>query len=134
MDYHNIIFFDGYCILCNKFVNLFLHIDNLNRFYFTPITSDYSQKILSKLESPDTKNVDTIIYLKNNYLFFKSDAIIEITRELGGIYKAITLLYIFPRSIRDWCYDLIARNRYFLFRKREYCKIISPKNKSRILE
>lgn len=136
MDYHNIIFFDGYCILCNKFIDLFLNIDKSKHFNYTPLTSNYAQRILSELDIPEINfsDIDSVIYLKNKKLFLKSDAIIEIIKELGGIYKAIILLYIIPQTIRDWCYDLVAKNRYSLFGKMKECRVISHEEKSRILE
>ena len=136
MNYHNIIFFDGYCILCNKFIDLFLDLDKSKHLYYTPLTSNYAQKILSGLDITEinSSNIDTVIYLKDKKIFLKSDAIIEIIKELGGVYKASILLYVVPQIIRNWCYDLVAENRYSLFGKMKECRTISPEERSRILE
>ncbi|MFL2756856.1 MAG: thiol-disulfide oxidoreductase DCC family protein [Dehalococcoidia bacterium] len=136
MNNHNIVFFDGYCILCNKFIDLLLNIDKNKCFYYTPLTSNYAKKILENLDGPkiEVKNINTVIYLKNQQLFFKSDAVIEIINELGGCYKACLALYLVPKKIRDWCYDLVAKNRYQIFGKMNHCRVIKQEEKYRILE
>ena len=136
MNNHNIVFFDGYCILCNRFIDLFLNIDKNKYFYYTPLTSNYAINTLEKLDDPriEVKNINTVIYLKNQQLFFKSDAIIEIINDLGSWYKISLVLYVVPKKIRDWCYDLIAKNRYHIFGKMKQCRIIKQEEKDRILE
>ena len=64
----------------------------------------------------------------------RSNAVIEIIRDLGGIYKTGILLYVVPQKIRDWCYDLVAKNRYSLFGKMDHCRTISLEERGRILE
>jgi predicted DCC family thiol-disulfide oxidoreductase YuxK len=44
-----------------------------------------------------------------------------IARELGGIWRALSLLRIIPRPLRDGTYRLIPSRRYAWFgRKRQY--------------
>jgi predicted DCC family thiol-disulfide oxidoreductase YuxK len=44
------------------------------------------------------------------------------------------VLWIFPKPIRDAGYDLIARNRYKWFGKKEACMIPSAEVRSLFLE
>ena len=54
----------------------------------------------------------------------RSDAVISVLRLIGGSWTiAAALLRIIPRSIRDWGYGIIARNRYRIFGKSESCPL-----------
>jgi predicted DCC family thiol-disulfide oxidoreductase YuxK len=46
----------------------------------------------------------------------RSDAVISVLRLIGG-RGCSALLRIIPRTIRDWGYGIIARNRYRIFGK-----------------
>jgi predicted DCC family thiol-disulfide oxidoreductase YuxK len=57
-------------------------------------------------------------------LYLKSAALVRIARRLGFPWNLAAALWIVPFPIRDWFYDLIARNRYRLFGKREQCVVL----------
>jgi len=136
MDYHNIVFFDGYCILCNKFIDLSLKIDRRKKLYYSMLDSKYAEKLFNEINTHKSEiiNIDSVIYFKDKKIYSKSNAVIEIIRDLGGIYKTGILLYVVPQKIRDWCYDLVAKNRYSLFGKMDHCRTISLEERGRILE
>tara|TARA_Y100001936_G_scaffold250657_1_gene304055 strand:+ start:721 stop:1023 length:303 start_codon:yes stop_codon:yes gene_type:complete len=69
------------------------------------------------------KNVENVVYLRRGQLMVKSDAILAILFDLGGIYRFSYVLYLIPTFIRNKMYDFIAKNRYSLFGKRETCKL-----------
>jgi predicted DCC family thiol-disulfide oxidoreductase YuxK len=65
-----------------------------------------------------------IVYLsKDGKIYLKSDAVIQVFIELGGIYNLIGLLKIFPSSFRNIFYDFFASNRYKWFGKHDQCHI-----------
>ena len=64
----------------------------------------------------------------------ESDAIIEIAVRLFFGGKVFYLFKVFPKFIRDFFYQLIARNRYSFFGKRETCRIATSEEKARFLE
>jgi predicted DCC family thiol-disulfide oxidoreductase YuxK len=54
--------------------------------------------------------------------FFKGDAGIELGKALGGIWAVLAGIFsVFPKTGRDWGYDLVARNRYLLAGKGNSC-------------
>ena len=70
----------------------------------------------------DTKNIDSIIlYQPGIAYYYKSEAAIEISRNLSGVIYLGTLLAIFPKSIANYIYDYVASNRYKWYGKRESC-------------
>jgi len=66
---------------------------------------------------------ESIIFISNEKIYRKSNAIIEVIKTLGGVYKLMGVIYILPKSFRDFIYDLIAKNRYRIFGKKSECHI-----------
>lgn len=128
-----IIFFDGVCNLCNSSVNYFIKRDKKNILKFASLQSDAAKQILLQfgVEKVDLKS---IIVLNNNKLYLESSAIIEILKQLGGIYKIFTIFWIIPKPIRDFLYQIIAKNRYRWFGKKESCMIPTPELKNKFIE
>lgn len=133
-DIHQpLVFFDGVCNLCNSSVNYFIKKDRKNKLKFASLQSDAAKKILLHfgVQKIDLKS---IIVLNNGKLYSKSSAIIEILRELGGIYKILLIFWIIPKPIRDFVYQFIADNRYKWFGKKETCMIPTPELKEKFIE
>ena len=75
-----------------------------------------------------------IVYLRHNDIKIKSDAVLSILWDLGGIYKLGCLVYILPRVVRDFGYDRLAKLRYRIFGKRDTCRVPTPQEMARFLE
>ncbi|MCB1176318.1 MAG: DUF393 domain-containing protein [Leptospiraceae bacterium] len=117
-----IILFDGICNLCNSTVNFIIDHDSKKKFKFAALQSEKGQELLSKFNLPK-KDFDTIILLKDEMVFSKSTAALKVAKELDGIFSYFYIFIIVPVAIRDIFYNLIARNRYKLFGKRESCRM-----------
>jgi predicted DCC family thiol-disulfide oxidoreductase YuxK len=119
---HPTIFFDGVCNLCNGAVNLIIKFDKKDNFRFAPLQSSFAHQNLS---SDALTKIDSIVLLKKGREFYKSDAAIEIFRDLSGGWPLVRVLKIFPKFFRDSVYDFIARHRYRFFGK-DQCLIPTP--------
>ena len=129
---HPIILFDGVCNLCNGAVNTTIKYDTKSVFKFAALQSDFAQKQL-QLVGLSTAKFDSIVLLKHGKVFYKSNAALEIAKDLSGLWRALIIFKIVPRSIRDALYDFIARNRYSFFGKKEQCMIPTPALKARFI-
>lgn len=128
-----IIMFDGVCNLCNTFVQFVIKYDKNDNFRFVSLESKMGQEILEHLELKN-KNIDSVVFFAPNVAYYiKSNAALEILKTLGGFFKISILLKIFPRFIRDYVYDFIAKNRYEWFGKKESCMIPTLELKSKFL-
>ena len=67
--------------------------------------------------------VDSIIFYEEGILYYKSTAILKIFQSLGGLWNITTIFYLIPNVIRDFIYDIIAKHRYKIFGKMEYCRV-----------
>jgi predicted DCC family thiol-disulfide oxidoreductase YuxK len=129
-----IILFDGVCNLCDAAVQLIIKHDKKDDFRFVALQSDLGQEIIKHI-GINTKNIDSIIlYEPGIAYYFKSEAVLEIAKILGGIFYLGTLFTLFPNSFNNRIYDYIAKNRYKWYGKKESCMIPTKELKSKFLE
>ncbi|MEP0987769.1 DCC1-like thiol-disulfide oxidoreductase family protein [Ekhidna sp.] len=128
-----VIFFDGVCNLCNASIQFIIKRDKQNRFLFSSLQSDYAKLNLPPSFTED-QNLQSIILKKGNKVAKKSSAVLTIAKALSGVWPILYVFIIIPKFIRDWFYDIIARNRYKWFGKKDHCMIPSPELKSRFID
>lgn len=128
-----IIFFDGVCNLCDSSVQFIIKKDTQAYFQFAPLQSNIAEEIL-KPYGLKPAQLESMILLENNSLYFKSSAALKISQKLSGIYPlAYYIFYPLPPIFRDWVYEIIAKYRYKIWGKKEQCMLPSPEIKSRFL-
>ena len=111
----NIILFDGNCNFCNYWVNFVLKRDKQQVFKFASLNSEIGNKLKLQHQIPAT--IDSIVLIKNDDVFIKSSAAIEIARNLSGWWFLLVVFRIVPTFVRDAVYDVVAKNRYRWFGK-----------------
>lgn len=124
MKHDYLIVFDGVCNLCNATVNFIIRRDNKKRFIFSPLQSPYAQAVLEKYQMTHIAN-DSFVLIKRERVYLRSSAALEIAKEFNGAWRLLLLFRVVPSGLRDAIYNLIARNRYKLFGKRETCMLPS---------
>lgn len=128
-----ILLFDGVCNLCNSSVQYVIKKDKKDEFRFVALQSELGQKILKHIGIAD-KNIDSIVlYLPGIAYYYKSSAIIEISKSLQGFFNYGMLFRLLPTFLRDSVYDYIAKNRYKWYGKQESCMIPTPELKAKFL-
>jgi predicted DCC family thiol-disulfide oxidoreductase YuxK len=135
---HSIIFYDGECGLCNRFVQFVLKHDYGGLFRFAALQRDTARHLLEPYRV-DLSNLSTICVIadpgaSSEKFFTQSDAVIEILGRLGISWWVVSfVLRIIPRGLRDWGYRFVARHRYQIFGKYDSCPIPDPKDAHRFL-
>lgn len=129
-----IILFDGVCNLCNSAVQFIIKHDKGDVFRFVALQSELGQEILAYI-GIDTKNIDSIVlYEPGVAYYYKSDAALQIAKNLNGLFSLGIILKIIPTGIRNRLYDYIAKNRYKWYGKKESCMIPTLELKIKFLE
>ncbi|WP_299253539.1 thiol-disulfide oxidoreductase DCC family protein [uncultured Aquimarina sp.] len=129
-----IILFDGVCNLCNGAVNFIIKRDKNDVFRYASLQSKIGQK-LAEERGIDTSKLDTILLIEPNTAYYhKSTAALHIARQLSGGYPLLSIFLVFPKFLRDCVYDIISRNRYNWFGKKESCMIPTPKLKALFID
>ncbi len=127
-----ILLFDGVCNLCNSTVQFVLKHDKKAYFKFASLQSVYGQAFLKKHHLPTT-NFNTFILIEGNSHTTKSTAILKVFRQLSGLWPVLYIFIILPKIIRDPVYNLIAKNRYRIFGKKDSCMIPNKNVLSRFI-
>ena len=127
-----VIFFDGVCNLCNASVNFIIKRDRKAYYKFSSLQSSYAGKMLPEHLTESTK-LQSLVVLDNKMLI-KSTAALSIAQHLSGLWPLLYTFIIVPPFIRHFLYDLIARNRYKLFGKKDECMIPAPELKNLFID
>jgi predicted DCC family thiol-disulfide oxidoreductase YuxK len=127
-----IILFDAECILCSANAQFVLSHDKQKRFRLASMQGPVGAALYRRF-GIDPANPDSIIVVDGNHMLRDSDAVLSIYAGLGWPWKALSIVKVVPRFVRDPLYLLIARNRYRLFGKRDSCWLPSPEFRDRIL-
>ncbi len=121
-SFYSILLFDGLCNLCNGAVNFILKRDKIGKFKFAALQSEIGNK-LCKQHNIDTNIIDSIVLIKNDKVYIKSTAVLEILKDMPIGWRVFRSGIILPKVIRDYLYDLIAKHRYRIFGKKDECPI-----------
>ena len=128
-----VVLFDGVCNLCNRSVNWIIDHDKQNQFKYASLQSAYGQNKIKQLGLANN-HMSTVIFEDNDKSYLRSDAALQIVKQLGGVYSMVAISYIVPSFVRDFFYKIVADNRYKWFGKKESCRIPTPELKSKFLE
>ena len=129
-----LILFDGICNLCYRAVQFVIKHDKKDKFLFTALQSDFGKKIVNDFNLDSSKTDSILLYNPDRGLVIKSTAALNIAKHLRFPVNALIIFILIPNVIRNWIYDLIARNRYKWFGRMDDCMIPTPEIKAKFLE
>ena len=133
-----VVFYDGVCGLCNRFVRFLLRRDRRGSLRFAPLQGRVAAEALAR-HGVNAGDLDTICVLPgwgtaDEQLFQRSRAVLRAVTELGGAWAlAARLAALVPVAIADRVYALVARRRYQTFGKYDSCPIPPPEWRERFL-
>jgi len=136
---HPILLYDGVCGLCNRLVQFILRRDRNAVFQFASLQSPFAARIVAR-HGVNLAELDTVYVVVNHEqadesLLARSDAVRYVLGQLGGFWHfAAGLLACLPRTLCDWGYRIIARNRYRIFGRYEVCPLPSEAVRNRFLD
>ncbi len=129
----SVIIFDGVCHLCNASVDFVMKRDQKRMFRYTANQMEAGRKILRD-NGIDPDQIETVYLYENGKLYDKSSAALRIARKLGFPYNLAFGFIIVPAFIRNVVYDLIAKNRYTWFGKKESCRLPTAEERALFLD
>lgn len=128
-----IILFDGICNFCNTMVNFIIRHDKKKVFLFCALQSEAGKKLLQQYNL-NWKRSDSFVLIEDGKAYQKSNASLKLYNKLPWYWKWTQLFWIVPKFIRDGVYNLIAKNRYRWFGKKEECMVPAREVRDRFLE
>lgn len=127
----NIVFFDGVCHLCNGYINFLIGLDQKKVMFYSALQGKKALDLLTDSQRLDLKS---ILYYKDGKVLEKSSAVIESLSDVSPWFFWIKILYVIPAFIRNYIYDLVAKNRYKLFGKSDLCRIPTAEERKYLLD
>ncbi|MGD1888316.1 MAG: thiol-disulfide oxidoreductase DCC family protein [Cohaesibacteraceae bacterium] len=126
-------FMDGECALCTVGARLIATLDKADRFKICPVQTPLGRAMLAHygLEVGDP---ESWLLLVDGKAYTSLDAIIRVGRLIGGIGWLLQPLRLLPRSVQDWLYRRIARNRYTLFGRTDMCAVPDPRLRAKLMD
>ena len=126
-----IVFFDGECGLCHGTVQWLLRRDRQGALRFAPLQGATAARLLPKSDCAD---LASLVFFENGRLSRQSSAVVRILRRLGGWNALLgTLLGLVPPIVRNFGYNIIARNRLRWFGAAPACRLPQPGERERFL-
>ena|SRR5689334_12102527 len=134
----HLLLFDGYCGLCTSLVQFTLARDRAGIFHFASLSSPEGRSTLTR-HGGDPDDASTV-YVVADYQtpaarpLTRSRAALFVLGALGWPWKALTLFGVLPTALLDRLYDVVARNRYRVFGRREQCLMPRPEWQDRFID
>lgn len=128
-----VILFDGICNYCNGVVNFIIRQDKKKVFRFAALQSNFGQNILKENNLP-LDVFETFLLIDKGKLYKKSTAGLRLYNKLPWYWKWTQIFWIVPKFFRDWVYNIIAKNRYKWFGKKEQCMVPTAELRARFLD
>lgn len=115
-----IVLFDGECNFCNTWISFLKSKLHKNEISFIAFKSIEGIKTIGKYQ---LKNQNSVAYIQNDIVFFKSCAVLKICKQLRFPYNLFYFSKIIPTLILDFAYDFIAKRRLKLTSKKQCCNV-----------
>lgn len=116
------VIYDGHCRVCSLGVRIMLKHPIDPPFELIPMQSERGRSLL-EAHGIAADDPMTFLVLDDGRAMTQSDGAIHIMRIIGGFWSVVALGRILPKSWRDSMYDVLARNRYAWFGRRETCYV-----------
>ena len=127
-----IVFYDGECGFCSNSVQFILKHEKDTELQFCPLQSDFAITSLGK--KGIQIDLDTIYVYSNGEILSKSTAIQKVAKHLKKPYGLLSnIIGLTPRFLADLGYEIVAKNRYAIQGKAEYCILPDGPQKKRFL-
>jgi len=129
---NDVVIFDGTCNVCAGSVNFIMRHEAKPDLFFTPLQSPAGAHLLRQFNF-DPVDARTFVLVSHGVAYVKSEAAIRVCGHFQGAWRGLSIVRIIPRPIRDWAYDVFARNRYRWFGRLEACMVPTPELDARFI-
>ena len=130
-----IILFDGDCGFCNKSIQFILNRDKRKQFHFAALQSEIGKVALRQAGLREDFD-DSLVLIDDDGTHIRSTGVARIAARLDGVWKLGGLGRVIPRGLRDWMYDVVAKNRQRLAGNGDVgatCRLLPPEDRKRFV-
>ena len=127
-----ILLFDGYCNLCNTWVQYIVKRDPTKTIRLASLQSKAGKALLDE-HNIHQNYLDSLVLIEGKRFTVSSTAALRTLSYLSTWESQLKLLLVLPRPLRDLVYRFFAVKRYKWFGKRDQCMIPTAELKERFL-
>ncbi len=127
-----ILLYDGECGLCARSVRFLLSRDREGRLRYAALQGEVGRRLLSAVGIES--DLSTMVLIEDGAGYVRSTGMLRACQYLPAPWRWATWLLIVPRPLRDWCYRVVARNRYRWFGRGDACGLATEEEMARFLD
>jgi len=127
-----LLYYDGECGLCNRFVQFVLKRDRSEYFQFATLQSEAGREIMARL-GLDSNDLRTVVLVELGQAYVRSSATLRVCRKLGGPWPLLYAFIAIPKPWRDGIYEIVANHRKSWFKPPAECPVMEPKWRRRFI-
>jgi predicted DCC family thiol-disulfide oxidoreductase YuxK len=131
-DDRPILIFDGHCVLCSSFAQFILRHDHRRRFRLLAAQTPLGVALYRHFDL-DPTDYQTNILIEGGRAWLKSEGSIRVFERLGFPWSVMAIGRVLPLPVRDWLYEIVARNRLRWFGTRATCYLPDQSEADRFL-
>jgi predicted DCC family thiol-disulfide oxidoreductase YuxK len=113
-------------------VQFIIRHDKTNSLKFASLQSETGRRLVRQYHIPAT--VDSVVFIENGKVFVKAAAAFQMLNYFSGAWKLFRLFAVLPSGLNNFFYNIVARNRYKWFGRKESCMLPSPELSGRFLD
>ena len=113
--------FDTDCLMCSAWVRFILRHERAPSAKFVSAWADEGLALAEEHGLTPQDLDKTYLVVSDGQPLTKSDATFALFGTLKAPWSWVSALRFTPRPLRDWFYDLMAKNRYRWFGRRDQC-------------
>lgn len=132
---HPVFLYDGHCGFCQRGVGFVLRHEWRPTLRFAAQQGGAGLRMLAAAGF-DGPQETLVLAMPDGRVFTKSGAVVRLAMAMGGPWRlAGAALWLVPAPLRDWGYDIVARNRKRFFGTvDDACMVPNPAARARFLE
>lgn len=124
--------YDGLCVFCSRWVLFVLRREQAPLIRFVAFQSEEGRALAAR-HGIDPDATDSFLFVVDGKALEKSDGVAAVCARLRRPWSYAALIAVLPRALRDWGYDLVARNRHLLTGQRAFCMTPPPEWRARVV-
>ncbi len=127
-----IVFFDGACGLCDRFVHFAIAEDRNRILRFSPLQGRTARYLV---DPGAIAALDSVVLVTGGRTYRRSSAVLGTLAHLGGMWRLLAMAgSLVPERWRDRLYRFIAGHRHQWFPRREACRLPSAEERALFLD
>ena len=135
-----VLLYDGECGVCDRTVRFILQHDRHRTLQFAALSGEVGRAVVA--HHHELAGVDSVIWYEpasdesegGGVARVRFEAILALTRYLGGRWRLVQVARLIPRSLRDAAYDAFARRRHALSGRDMVCSPPPESERHRFLD